>query len=302
MTVWQGYLVISFADKIYLADSRDTFIGKNGCKEYEWYFLNGIGTYKDDSRIYRYASVKRDGYEFSEQLSDCVCDGVVRSDVISLGDEIFYTLIDGKKYEVFPTDEYTGGTLKAVTAIVSVKNLLFFGTDGGDLCIFNNDKRGVPPPWEEALPDFNPDEYKRLFGLSIHPSFYSFAGHSPVYALSTPYDNCDIPHLTKNTVKGSLVIKLRAGGCGLLFLEVGTDFSSYKEICPISTSAMTFQDLDFTSLSLSVSEADSVAVKEKEKGWVEKQISLYSKENNSPIGIYSISFRYTVKGKVKNKK
>ena len=38
---------------------------------------------------------------------------------------------------------------------------------------------------------------------------------------------------------------------------------------------------------------------EKEKGWIEKQVAIYSKDFCAPIGVSEISYRYTVKGRIK---
>jgi hypothetical protein len=301
LTKWQGYLVLAVGERIYLADSRATFTSSMGNMEYEWFYLSGIGAYTEDTPVYRYSAIPTGDFEINDALADCVCQGVVSSSIFPDAKLRYYTVgDDGTKYEVYPTEERTGGIFHKLSAVHGVGNLLFFGTEGGHICLFNTDKRGVAPECESSSADFDEAEYKRCFGRVIHSSFYSFAGHAPRYALATPYDNCDIPHLTKSTVKGSLTVKFKTYSRGKINLEVGTDTESYKQICEIPSAALSFSDVDFGGLSLAARDAVTVSVGEKEKGWVEKQISLYSDQANAPIGIYSIAYRFRVKGKIKN--
>ena len=44
----------------------------------------------------------------------------------------------------------------------------------------------------------------------------------------------------------------------------------------------------------------TIPLKEREKGWIEKEMSFYSDEYSSPFGIYSVTFRFAIKGKIKN--
>ena len=59
LAIWKGYLVVLAEDKIYLADSRSSFITKSGDIEYEWYYLSGIGSYRNDRKVYRYSPFHR---------------------------------------------------------------------------------------------------------------------------------------------------------------------------------------------------------------------------------------------------
>ena len=60
---WCGYLAVGINGKIFLADSRRTFMHESGYREYEWYFMNGIGTHENDRRVYRYSSIAHTGYK-----------------------------------------------------------------------------------------------------------------------------------------------------------------------------------------------------------------------------------------------
>ena len=297
MTEWCGYLVISVGGRMYLADSRDKF--SNGdSHEYEWYYLNGIGTYAKGSRVFRYSSIAQPGYHVHPNV-DKITTSTVQSYVASETDFAFYVVENGVKYEVYATDEYAGGIFSPATAVLGLGSLLYFGTESGDLCVFNNDKRGVAPERIKNADDYNEDEYKKAFGNRIHPDFYDFASRSPRYVVATAFDDCDLPDRRKNTVRSSLAIKFKAYPRSRISAEVSTDYTGSKKIGEFSASALSFSDTDFGALCLSARGYSTIPLMEYEKNWVEKRITLYSNEFRSPIGIYSIIYRYKVKGKLK---
>ncbi len=297
LAVWRGYLAVLAGERIYLADSRAMFEGDVGDIEYEWYFLSGIGSYTNDSRVYRYASNSHTGYSVHPK-SDTVSYGTVYSEMS--GSEIIYYVINGGiKYEVYPTEELQSGNFHPATHLVAIGNLLLFATAVGDLLLFNNDKRGIAPPTLTANADFDAAEYKEVYGNRIHPYYYSFAGHAPRYAIQTKKDNCSIPHLEKSTVKGSLAVKCRAVSAGKLVCEVGCDSVGYREVCTFPSSGLSFSDVDFANLTLTTDDVYTVPIGEKAKGWIEKQITLYTEEYGSPFGIYMIAYRFFIKGKIK---
>lgn len=296
------YLAVCAGESIYLADFRATFTDSMGIKEYEWFVLRSIGTYSSDRRVYRYSGIcQRDTLVHpTKQDEKCDANSVYTKTVEGVG-SVYYTVEGGINYSVEPTDEYTGGEFHPATVYAGDGKLLLFGTDNGDLCIFNNDKRGVAPERISADPGFDPDEYREKMGNRIHPDFYDFDRHKVKYAVKTCLDDCDIPHLTKSTVKHSVVVKCKSYSSTRLCCEVGTDGKGYREIVSFGGGNLDFSDINFKDLSLSAEEHFTVPIAEKEKGWVEKQIALYSDEFRCPIGIYSITFRYLVKGRIKKK-
>ena len=299
LAVWRGYLAVLTDGRIYLADSRDVTENAQGESEYEWYYLSGIGSYTNDTRAYRYASTSsHDDYAVHEN-TDAIAEGTVYS--VSLGEgTVYYTVDDdGTKYEVYPTDELRLGDFHPAKMLLAVGDLLFAITGGGDLLLFNNDKRGVAPPHIKAAEDFDAREYAEIYGRRIHPFYYSFAGHAPRYALQTKRDDCSLPHLEKSTVKGSLTVKCRATASGKLKCEVGCDTVGYREIAVFPSSPISFGEVDFSTLSLITDDVYTVPIKEHAKGWIEKQITLYTDEFCSPFGIYTIAYRFYVKGKIK---
>ena len=296
---WCGYLVVAAGEHVYLADSRQTFTHSTGHTEYEWYFLSGIGTYSNSKKVYRYSSAPKEGYNTHPNADEIVTAGVLLT-LDAQGTPVYYTQENGIKYGVYTTGETYGGVFHPATCVYATgNNILFFGTENGDVCVFNNDKRGCPPPWLSSQPDFNEKEYKEQFGKQLHPYYYSFDFRPARNALTTVSDNSNFPNLTKNTVKHTLAVKLRSIGNGNLICEVGTENSGYKEISKLPDASMNFEEIDFSSLSFTNEEYITLPIKEREKGWIEKELSFYSNEYCAPFGICSITYRFEIKGRIK---
>ena len=301
MCEWLGYLVLGVNGKIFLADSRSLFTHPSGSREYEWFLLDGIGAYKGDSTVYRYSS---DAYGDAVVHPTLVGEAAATDSVYSVKDEngvtYYYTKSGSAKYRVVPTEELSGGTFFPATVFISHEKLLFFATDDGHVCIFNNDMYGVAPDSIKNASGYDEDEYQKRMGNALHPLFYSFAGHAPIYVVKTALDDCGVPHLTKNTVKKSLVIKAKSPSSNAIRCEAKADERDPVYIGSFPASGSSFDDFDFSTPLWYTGRYASVALAEKEKRWIEKQIILTADGFASPISIYSISYRYTIKGKIKN--
>lgn len=295
--IWQGYLSIGVRGSIYLADSRATFTHSTGSREYEWFLLKNVGTYKNATRVYRYSSVAPDGYLVDEEEGE-VCPHTAYSDVLE-DETVYYCIKDGEKYALDPTEEFSGGDYYPATCFLAEGGYLIFGTECGDVCIFNNDMRGYAPERIRLDENFSQEEYEEAMGRLIHPDYYTFDDHAARYCIKTSLDNCQIPHLTKDTVKHSAVIKCRSFAGARLSIEAGTDRSGYSEVVTFPGGEMNFGDMDFSGFTTAAGNSYNLPFGEKEKRWVEKQIAIYSDRFRSPIGIYSIAYRYAVKGRIK---
>ena len=281
---FKGYMVIIAGDKMYLGDLGRSY--KQGeISSYEWFRAVGVGDYESDSNVYRYSEAYEGLSELTEKLGERA-DGVVMNQVTESGVSVYYVETDGKKYAVLPTEERTGGSFYPATTLFSSAGLLFFGTDSGAICVFNTDKIGVAPPGLAATEDFDMTSYERDFGDRLHPYYYSFMGHAPLCEIESADDNLDTASLTKSTVKGSFALTLRAEGEREPTLLVSTDGSDYKEI-PLSRRRY------------GSPERFKLTADEKEKGYVEKRFKLSSSEYSSPFGVYSIEYRYKIKGRMK---
>ena len=113
-------------------------------------------------------------------------------------------------------------------------------------------------------------------------------------------DCCDVPHLTKNTIKRSTVIKTKSFRNSAVKIKVRTNKNPYKQIARINNALFSFEDMDFTDFTFNTTEQSLFAVKEKEKQWVEKQYYIYSDEYMKPFALYYVSFRYQIIGRLKN--
>jgi len=299
LTEWLGYLVLGVRGKIYLADSRSVYENELGEYEYEWFILDGIGAYENAYPVYRYSSIEAEGYTRCEE-PDSVCYGVLYPVEVD-GVELFCEVKDGEKYLVYKSDEMTGGVLSPATTYLGFDDKLFFGTESGAFMCFNSDKRGVAPDYISAMSDFDPEEYKARMGRYIHPYFYSFDSHPIECEMRTLSDDCDIPYLTKETVKNSLTVKCKSIRPTEVTVSVSTDAADFSEVTSFSGGEFDFLELDFGSVSFKDGEFQSLPIGEKERGWIEKQISISSKKLRSPIGIYSVSYRYKPFGKIRKK-
>ena len=326
---WGGYLCVLTDGKIFLADSRQRYTDTTGAMQYEWFYLENIGVWDNQYREYKYSSVmpeelkglkfEHDGQEFEIELADAVffpdiyetknlC-GTVANEADSEGistAEIFTKVItaeiDGLSYQIqiaykimeFVSDDsvekraylcesrgnHTGGVFQRATVLYSMSDNLFFGCKNGAVCSFNFDQR---------------DENGEL-----PPHAYHFDGRTIHCGCATLMDNCNIPHLTKTTIKRSTVIKTKSFKNSAAKVKVRTNKKSYEQIARINSSLFSFDDVDFADFTFITTDQTLFAVKEKEKQWVEKQYYIFSDEYMKPFSIYYISFRYKVAGRFKN--
>ena len=291
LTEWCGYLVLLIGCDLYLGDTR------GGSGEHEWYHVSGVGSYKNDTNVYRYSESASSGYEVHPS-TDERASGIVMS-VMSEGGMIFYVEGDGKKYAVYPTEERKGGTLSEPSVIFSDGKLLFFGTGDGTLCLFNNDMRGIAPKAIATMRDFDDEEYAAVMGDRIHPYYYSFMGHAPTYAVRTERDDLGLPYAEKTTVPRSLGIMIRGMGTGKVFVKIGTDRGGESDGCEIHTSPLGFGTVDFSAFGVNGSDFELHVIDEPRRPFVDKDILIYTDEYASPFAIRSINYRYKIKGKIK---
>ena len=295
---WQGYLCVCVNGKIYLADPRSMFRHKSGNIEYEWFIINPIGSYQSDKKLYRFSTVAKSGYSIYKYPDKEVTTTIYNTTVN--GEKINYTTINNVKYLVYHNGERYAGTYKPACTFVSYNNYLLFGSEYGGVFMFNNDKRGVPPAYLSEQEGFDAQEYAKMYANKIHPSFYSFAEHEVRYCITTVYDDCEVPNLTKNTAKHSLVLKYKSYSSAKIMCEIGTDKGGFEQNCDFSSSGLNFEDIDFSNFTMAVGDYFTIPINEKEKNWIEKQINIYSDGYNAPIGICSITYRYTIKGRIKH--
>ncbi len=174
----------------------------------------------------------------------------------------------------------TGGSFGPALVVKSLEDNLFFGTENGYVCSFNFDLR------EDTG--------------EIAPRHYTFDERTIFCGCATKMDHCGIPHLTKNTVKKSTVIKSKSMRTSSAKIKIRTNKKPWEQIARINSSLFSFEDMDFADFSFITTDQTLFAVKEKEKKWVEKQYFLYSDEYRAPFALYYIAFRYHVAGRYKS--
>ena len=335
---WGGYLCVLTDGKIFLADSRQRYADVAGTMQYEWYYLENIGVWDNQYREYRYAKDLAEefqdkyfeyyGEEYKIEIADNMYfgetdeikdmrgevanppdenndDGTsktkIHTQVISVeyldtedgkedeGEKSYDVQIafvlhdDGNKKHAYLCESrgnHTGGVFRKATTLYSMSDNLFFGCENGVVCSFNFDER---------------NEYGEF-----PTNAYHFDERAILSGCATLMDNCQIPHLTKSTIKRSTVIKTKSFMNSAAKVKVRTNKKPYAQIARINVASFSFDDIDFSDFSFITTEQSLFAIKEKEKQWVEKQYYIYSDEYRRPFSLYYISYRYRVAGRYKD--
>ena len=309
---WEGYLCILIGGKMFLADSRQVFEGIGGALEYEWYYVADVCGYDGDNQKYFLAD-----YMPPEIAEFCEAEGILISDSedrrVQYIDEdkneendlvksilfsetvddittkytVYYVEQGSKKYLVESHGEMENGTPDIACEICAVEDVLLFGTEGGKLLCLNNDKRGTS--------EYEEDKSR------IPVEWYNNSGHAYISRAVLAMENAGIPHYTKTTVKRGTVLRLKSFEQSAFDLYATTDRQATSLLTRQSNSTTTFDSLDFDNLGLLTADSSILAIKEKTKKWVEKQYEFRNDKPNQPFGLYSITYRYTIAGDVKNK-
>lgn len=196
--------------------------------------------------------------------------------------ELYDRLGNFEKYEALVCESkgnHIGGVFKPAVMIKTLDSNLFFGTENGIVCSFNFDMR---------------DDEGR-----IAARYYTFDDRTIISGCATRMDNCDVPHLTKTTVKKSTVIKTKSMQTSAMKVRVRTNKKAYNQIARINSTLFSFDNMDFSDFSFITDEQSLFAIKEKEKKWVEKQYYVYSDEYMKPFALFYVCYRYTIAGRYK---
>lgn len=319
LTEWNGYLVVLASDgKVFLADSRQRYTHDSGVMQYEWYYLEGIGTYEGQVKEYTYSpmlyeaapkSVTIDDVEYETASASEIYDPLTMksenllntaipfSETANIKHEGDFSFIinrtwDGKTYDEYNEPliirkailcehrgGYTGGTFYPATTIVTIDDNIFFGCDNGVICSFNFDKRDLDG--------------------TFYAKDYSFDNRTIYCGIATKMDNCGVPHLTKSTIKKSTVIKTKAMRASVAKVKIRTNNKGYESLARVTSRVFGFDDMDFSDFSFISTDQTIFAIKEKEKHWVEKQHWIYSDEFCRPFSVNYVAFRYKISGRIK---
>lgn len=308
-----GYLVLLCDGKMFLADSRQLYQNSAGNREYEWYYLEDIGIYDGQQEKYHYINeipqsifdimsgfVEHNGEEYPVQFSIDIPENDLppfdNSTVVGQQDTngtplavAYVTLYSGKTVALLcdTTGEMTGGTFSPAVTMCTITDEngenLYFGTKNGYVCSFNFDKRNE----EDG---------------TIDAKWYDFDGRAIFSGCALKNDNCGIPHMTKSTVKKSLVVKVKNFAALSAKIRVKTNKKRMADIGTIKTHRGLnglFDYMDFSDFSF-IQEGETIfAIREKEKKWVEKQYFIYTDSFKKPFSLFYVAYKYTVSGNYK---
>ncbi len=326
---WGGYLCVLTDGKMFLADSRQRYQDETGAMQYEWYYLENIGTWDNQYREYKYASVlpeelvgakvEYDGEVYDLELAESVntvndepknlCGKIANEpDYNGYTDVKVYSkpitvrigeteYVVGADYVIYEVKDDSGNVLERHAYSCETKGNYTGGQfrkatvlrTFGDNLFFGCEN-GI-------VCSFNFD--LRGDDGELPTTAYSYDNRTIVCGCATVMDNCGIPHLTKTTIKRSTVIKTKSFKNSSAKVKVRTNKKPYAQIARINNANFSFEDMDFSDLNFNATEQSLFAIKEKEKQWVEKQYYLYSDEYLKPFALFSISYRYRVAGRYK---
>ena len=311
-----GYLfLLCTGGRAYLADSRQTYRSPAGHREYEWYTLTDLGSYRDDLPLYLYESVFRDGAVWAETAEgepvllaeepDGIPFGSVaaylehsptalRSGSVRFGygdgtvAERVATYVetqreDGQtlRYLVYLSEERVGGTFSEACAIGTVGDRLLLGTTDGTLLCVNTDLRGA----DRRLP----------------ASAYDRMGHRYTSLAVTAADAATLPHLTKTTEREGSVLSLTNLPQSGLVMRVKTDREGWRELGALQAGGVDFSTLDLAGTVFDTDTETTVAVRERTRRWLYKQYAICSDGFRKPFGIRYVAYRCRVAGRIKNR-
>lgn len=308
MCRWGGYLCVFDGNgKVYLGDSRQLFQGVDGAVEYEWFLLDGIGGYSGGNERFKTLTVYpelEDGYTMKDasydggtvsisEVSEYV-DDYSKVETVTLkygnGKTTSAWLVERNGDNIIcDTDgELEGGSFSPACIGATIDGVLYFGTKGGHICCFNTDKRGQAFDGEKVDSD------------TIHREYYSFCGRRYPSYIALKSDNCGVPHLTKRTARKTCVMKLKAMFGSAVNVKARTDREDWGDVVSAQTNTkFAFDDIDFANFTFSGTPETIVALKDKKKKWVEKQLYFGSDGFKSPFGLYSVTYNYEIQGRVK---
>ena len=330
---WKGYLVICCNGHIYLADSRTLFRHQDGSYQYEWFYLEGVGTYEKYDKVYKYLTrypyvrvpdaLDSETYEpiewknvplsefsingklLNEEIELCTTENKIHdTDLIQSAPatysgitnhqiDVMYAKIDGKNYLVDHIDEKQGiGEFCGAKQVLTVGELLIFATDF-DICIFNTDKRGV------SIKDENDNIIREVDRDKIDSSWYNFNGIPYVSGCSIRLDDCERKNVTKNTVYGTTVARLKMMPGSRCLITASTNGRDWIEVGKASASRLDFSDIRFDNFSFAEDEDEIYVFPELSRGWVSKQYYFYSEGFCEPFGLYELSYNYNIAGRIR---
>ena len=140
---------------------------------------------------------------------------------------------------------------------------------------------------------------ERCGAREIHRYFYTYGGHAYTAACTLSPDDGGFPHLSKDTVPRTAVVKVKTPSAGALCAMVRTDRAPWHICDLVASGSADLGDLDFSVLSFHGEEGASIPLREKERRWCFKQYRFAVTEARRPFGICALAYSYRISGTVK---
>ena len=143
-------------------------------------------------------------------------------------------------------------------------------------------------PIEESLPE-----------NGIHRYYYSYDGHAYPALCATAVDDGGILGTAKETLPHTAAVKLRAREGSRVSHYVRTDRHPFLLSEYISGAPADAGDSDFTAFDFHSEDFAVYPLRERERGWCYKQYLFACEEHRAPFGIFSFSYAFCTKGRIK---
>lgn len=306
MTEWCGYLVISVGGRMYLADSRAMYTDDTGNVQYEWFYLDGIGSYDDEDLEdqYRYYSGACDnGYKVKPENNEEIVVGTVSHDDNGIyyseekdenGDPVYYICYLDEEKVIKPDAKFYPAEHLCV-----INDVLFFSTSNGHLLCFNTDKRGELADYlldENGNWTTNQYEDAAELAYDIPMKYYSRNHTRYVSGVITKSDYAKYDYMKKNTVPRSLLVKVGVSPTmeTRVKVEVKTDVRSFHEVGEAHASGYQYEEYSFNVSTFNTAGQTMLSFNEHERGWIEKQYKIFTDDFCSVLRLHSLTYRYEI--------
>ncbi len=133
----------------------------------------------------------------------------------------------------------------------------------------------------------------------IAPHRYSVMGHGYPSFCTLAMENGGLPHYTKNTEPRSVTAKVKSFPYGGFSLAYRTDRHPWRAADARAVGGSDFGCLDFGCFDFHNGDTVILALREKARGWCEKQYRLASAEHGRPFGLCHLAYSYRIAGRPK---
>ena len=332
---WKGYLVVCCNGHIYLADSRTRTQNAYGSYQYEWFYLEGVGTYEGYYKVfsyiteYPYIDVPY-GLDDNGNPNQWIQVSLAEFEIIdgefkgkTVGEVFNKSLVDKKTDKdaiIFRQTVYHSGITNTAIEILydyttkEIVNILpekmgigeFYGAKRvlavGELLFFATDYDiCVFNTDKRGVPikDDNGNIIRDVDSDKIDSSWYSFNGVPYISGCSIRLDDCDKKTVTKANVYGTIVARFKMIPGSKCTVKSSINGVNWKKIGEAFISRLNFEDFRFDNVAFTENEDGVFVFPEVSRGWVSKQYYFYSDGFCEPFGLYELSYNYKIVGKIR---